>query len=133
MKSSGARGLRTTVSEREGSTGSIDGCTAERTIGRSQRTIAQLHVYGLCSAFADISEIGSVRSWIYLSIYFIYPLSISAIYLGARDGAPRGECGVLQNSVHCAHMQARGQKDGHSSRESDPTFRVSTQCVECIR
>ena len=59
----GARGLRTTVSERERSTGSIDGCTAERTIGRSQRTIAQLHVYGLCSAFADISEIGSVRGW----------------------------------------------------------------------
>ena len=56
----GARGLRTTVSERERSTGSIDGCTAERTIGRSQRTIAQLHVYGLCSAFADISD---VRSW----------------------------------------------------------------------
>ena len=51
------------MSEREGSTGSIDGCTAERTIGRSQRTIAQLHVYGLCSAFADISEIGSVRGW----------------------------------------------------------------------
>ena len=56
----GARGLRTTVSELERSTGSIDGCTAERTIGRSQRTIAQLHVYGLCSAFADISD---VRSW----------------------------------------------------------------------
>ena len=103
----GARGLRTTVSERERSTGSIDGCTAERTIGRSQRTIAQLHVYGLCSAFADISEIGSVRSW-----------ERETVRPPGRMWSS-SEFGAL-----CTHAEARGQRDGHSSRESDPTFRV---------
>ena len=90
----GARGLpgRQTVRERERSTGSIDGCTAERTIGRSQRTIAQLHVYGLCSAFADISEIGSVRSWV-----------------GARDGAPPG-ANVEFFRIRCTVHTCRGER-----------------------